>query len=941
MTEYATARLWMSWGVRPAAMIGHSLGEYVAACLSGVFSLRTALKLVVMRGKLFEGLPDGEMLSVALPENELLSLLNQKLSIAAVNGPAQCVVSGAVADVDEFARLLDAKGVERRALKISVGAHSTLVEPILGVFRQSLEGVGLQPPAIPFISNVTGNWIRTEEATTADYWVRQLRQTVRFGEGIEELLKEPQRVLLEVGPGRTLSTLAKAQQRPADTQVFLASLRHPYDRVSDLAFLLTTLGELWLSGVEVDWRGFYHHEPRNRLRLPTYPFERQRFWIEAGTGASLGGGARKPAALTKKRDIKDWFYLPTWEETVPPQTYEPERLIAEYPRVLVFVDEGGLGAQFHELLTGVGCEVVRVRAGDSFAKTDGGAYTLSPGEPAHYDNLLVDLLASGEGLSAILHLWSVTPSQDAAGAQDLSAHMARGFYSLVYLAQALSRQSFFHPLKLLVVSTGVQEVIGTEVLCAEKAALLGPCKSIPQEYLNVSCQAIDVGEPSGKAWERALAAALASELLATANDHVVAYRGRRRWVQTFSPVTLPGAKEHETVFREGGVYLITGGLGGVGLTLAEYLSRTVRARLILVGRTALPPREEWPLLLDGGDEEGERVRRVVEMERLGAEVLALAADVAEPAEMHEVVRRGFERFGALNGVIHAAGVVGTKAVKAIPELHAEECEAQFRPKVSGLYSLAESLAGIELDFCLLTSSLAAILGGLGYATYAGASAFMDTFARSHSRTRAVPWLSIDSDLWQIGAANASTQTWSQLPMTSEEGSEAIERALRKRWWPQIVISTGDLQARIDQWVNLEPMGDASAREEKGKGAGSHSRPNLRNAYVPPSSDLERVIAGILQGRLGIEQVGLHDNFFDLGGQSLLATQVVSALRDAFQIEISLRSLFEMPTVAGMSQTIEAIGEREGVDLHRAAQVILQLNELSEDEVKSMLAARQN
>jgi acyl transferase domain-containing protein/acyl carrier protein len=932
MTEYANARLWMSWGVRPVAMIGHSLGEYAAACIAGVFSLQEALELVVIRGKLFAQLPPGEMLSVTLPESDLRSLLPPDLYIAAVNGPAQCVVSGGLAAVNEFARRLDAKGVENRVLKITVAAHSKLVEPILQSFQHAVERFHLAPPLIPFISNVTGTWIKTEEATSPDYWVRHLRQTVRFGAGVRELLKEPERVLLEVGPGRTLSTLAKPQRQHPETQIVLASTRHPLDSTSDHSFLLTTLGELWLSGVEIDWSGLHRGERRNRVALPAYPFERKRYWVEADGRAVMGGPSRKSAALVKKPDIKDWFYLPTWTETAPLPLVEPQRLTETYPRVLLFATEDGLSARLHELLTASGCEVVTVQIGEAFSRTHDRAYSLNPARPDDYDELLAQLLASGHAPAACVHLWN-TADGDLDDVAGIRPHFERGFYSLVYLAQALSQNGFFEPLKLLVVSSGLHEVTGVEALCAPKATLLGPCRTIPQEYPNITCCTIDIETGKNITAEKDMAAALAAELAEKVNHHTVAYRGRRRWIPSFSPVTLP-ASDEAPVFREHGVYLITGGLGSVGLTLAEYLARTFHARLVLVGRTELPPREQW-LAADG--EQDERIRRILAMEEAGAEVLTLAADVADVQQTRDVVRRCFARFGSLHGVIHAAGVVGAKAVKTIPELTADESEKQFRPKVAALYSLAEVLDGIELDFCVLTSSLAGLLGGLGYAAYSGASAFMDAFARSHSRGRSSPWLSVDSDLWEIGAGNASTQTWSQLPMTSAEGCEAIHRVVSRQSWPQIVISTGDLQARMDQWLKLDSK--ESDAEESVKSAVSHARPNLRNAYVPPSTDLEHVVASILAGRLGIEQVGLHDNFFDLGGQSLLATQVVSALRDAFQIEISLRSLFETPTVAGMSRTIETIGEQEGVDLHKAAQVILQLDQLSDDEVKLMLAAK--
>jgi acyl transferase domain-containing protein/acyl carrier protein len=285
--EYALAQLWLSWGVRPQAMIGHSIGEYVAATLAGVFSLEDALTLVAARGRLMQQLPEGRMLAVPLPEEEVYLLLGEKLSLAAVNGPSLCTVSGPTDAVDALQNWLVEQGVVCRRLHTSHAFHSAMMEPILRPFTEQVKKVRLKPPQIPYVSNVTGAWIKTEEATAPNYWARQLRQTVRFAEGVGQLLKEPARILLEVGPGRTLSTLARRYPDRGDEPVVLSSLRplqvensRNGDRQSDVAFIFTTLGRLWLAGVQVAWSGFYAHERRHRLALPTYPFERQRYWVE-------------------------------------------------------------------------------------------------------------------------------------------------------------------------------------------------------------------------------------------------------------------------------------------------------------------------------------------------------------------------------------------------------------------------------------------------------------------------------------------------------------------------------------------------------------------------------------------------------------------------------------------------------------------------------------
>ncbi len=274
--EYALARLWMSWGARPEAMIGHSIGEYVAACLAGVFSLEDALMLVAARARLMQSLPGGAMLSVGLCEKETLPLLGAELSLAAVNGPSLCVISGPVEAIDKVeSHLAKGKTICRR-LHTSHAFHSGMMVPILESFTKEVEKIKLNPPQIPFISNVTGTWIPAAEATSPAYWTRHLRHTVRFADGIGELGKEPERIYLEVGPGRTLSALAGEQLDEAA----IASLGHQRERQFDVERLLEAVGRLWLAGVQIDWPRLYDGQRRRRVPLPTYPFERKRYWIE-------------------------------------------------------------------------------------------------------------------------------------------------------------------------------------------------------------------------------------------------------------------------------------------------------------------------------------------------------------------------------------------------------------------------------------------------------------------------------------------------------------------------------------------------------------------------------------------------------------------------------------------------------------------------------------
>ncbi|HLX08814.1 MAG TPA: amino acid adenylation domain-containing protein, partial [Thermoanaerobaculia bacterium] len=298
VVEYALARLWQSWGIRPQALAGHSLGEYTAACLAGVFSLADALRLVAERGRLMQGLAAGAMLAVSLPEPELLPLLGEEVALAAVNAADRCVVAGPPAAVQELAGRLAARGVACRPLAASRGFHSTMVEPVIEPLSRVFGEIRLDPPELPLLSNLTGTWMRPEEATDPAYWLRQLRATVRFGAAVDELLQEPERILLEVGPGRALTTLARQGDRSRRQRPILATLAAAGTR-SPAAAVRETLGRLWLCGLQVDWTAVHGGAPRRRLPLPTYPFERQRCWIEgAAAAASAPAAVPAPVAAT-------------------------------------------------------------------------------------------------------------------------------------------------------------------------------------------------------------------------------------------------------------------------------------------------------------------------------------------------------------------------------------------------------------------------------------------------------------------------------------------------------------------------------------------------------------------------------------------------------------------------------------------------------------------
>ena len=925
VVEHALAQLWMEWGVRPEAMIGHSIGEYVAACLAGVFTLEGALSLVVLRGRLMQDLPAGAMLAVSLREEDVYGWLRDGLSLAAINAPDRCVVSGPRERIEELQSQLADQGIGSQLLRTSHAFHSEMMTPILRRFEAEVAQASLQPPRIPFLSNISGRLIRADEATDPAYWARHLRKTVRFSEGVREVLREERQILLEVGPGRSLAGHVRRQADGAAKRV-VTSLPHPEEGMDDRRALLAALARLWVAGAQVEWSRFAQPEARRRVPLPTYPFERKRYWVERRSLGTAAGYRPQPAA--KRPDVADWFYVPIWKPTSPPSPPAVGSLAAASPW-LVFISGEETGERLVAGLTAAGHRPLLVRKGDRWVASDERTFVIDPARAEDYSRLFHVLAERGEFPCKIVHLWSLgsawQPRQDAIDA--LRVAQEPGLLSLLHLVRALAGEARGGAIGIDVVTADTQAVTGERELRPEAATVLGLCRVVRQEYPEIICRSIDLSFSEARCYRATRIEQLLAELNTAADATAVAFRRSCRWVEVFEPLRLDAGRVGAATLRENGVYLITGGLGEVGLALARHLARKARARLVLLGRNGLPPRVEWPDWAENRGRIGRQVRQVLELEEMGAEVLTLSADVTDESSLRAAIKACRERFGELHGVIHAAGAPA--AMQPIQETGAADVDRQLQPKAYGLLALDRALADLELDFRMLMSSLSTVLGGLGFAAYAAANAYLDAFAGS-SGVEGALWTSVDWDGWKRGEASGGLAS---LAMTPEEGGEAFERLLGLGALPRIVVSTADLHARLDQWQRI-----SSAEPESYAAERLHDRPELPNSYVAPQSDAEQSIAALWQELLGIREIGVFDNFFELGGDSLLATQLLSRLRRAFQVEIPLRGLFETPTVASLA-TLVARDEYRQEGLQTLEDLLSTIEGLSDGEVEEAIARK--
>ena len=1251
--EYALARMWMAWGVVPRFMIGHGLGEYVAACLSGVLSLENALTLVASRAQIIQSLTPGGMLAVALSETKLQ--------------PMKSIASS---------------------------------------FMQEVKKIRLHPPRIPYLSNVTGTWIDAAEATDPEHWVNHLLQPVRFAENIEGLSQDANLILLEVGPGQTLGSLARRHPVYFSEQNVLYSLPTRVESSPDGAVHLHTLGRLWLAGLSIDWSGMYRHVRPRRLSLPTYPFERRRYWIEpdkidaesgprkaahpdwqaivkegriqaqtgieafnnsayrekkqglhrlcagyvnlalrklgafktpsdhysaddllqrfsilpryrqliprclnalvaqghleqhgntftnlkalgkkdwdrlvnrvdclwadapqwielvrvcgeryaavltgdvdprallftgpiyntlqdvyqnsaesnyfngilqrvlkqivqalptnvhlkileigAGTGATTahllpelprrrtsytftdigpafltqarekfaeynyvdyrvldiqnppgeqGFGAeifdiiiaanvlhatrnlsealnhtrsllapsgflllweitqpevlffdvafpllepfdkadllrsqhpfltssqwqdalrsarfvdtetfpetdlledhiiiarasmtrdfpeafstsdepRESAASigqarVKRANIADWFYLPSWKRV--PQVHSDNGKIVAGECWLVFIDLCGLGDHLVKQLRLKGQEVLTVRTGKGFAAKNSD-YVIDPSHACDYRTLYEMLQNQGRFPAKILHLWSVTPDSLETKGLDLETSQNLGFFSLLYIAQVFGESSdatdCTKAIQIDIISNHIQEITGEEVLHPEKATLLGAWRVIPQEYQNITCRAIDVvlADALGAKMEQ-LIDQLIRECSTQSPSMPIAYRGIHRWMKTYEPVHIDRLENSKSRLREQGVYLITGGLGGVGLVLAEDLAEKVQAKLILVGRSLFPEKKAWTTWLkthDSKDKVSSKIRKLQKIEDLGAEVLVCNADVSDDKQMRVVLGNVYHQFGNIDGVIHTAampgdGTIKLKSVGAVTRV--------FAPKLLGTMVLDRFFRDKELDFFILCSSLTAIMGGFGQVDYCAANAFLDAFAQARASATRTFTVSINWDLWKEVGMGVNLDVPIELKdwrkkslehgMLSSEGIEVFNRILTNSF-PQVIVSTTDGLLRIEDFNEKVKSHYLRFLDSDSHARGYHSRPELSNDYAPPRNDLERTMAKIWQECFGINQVGIHDDFFELGGDSLLAVQLLTRLGEVLGISLASHSLLESPSIAKLADEV--------------------------------------
>ena len=895
--EYALAKLWMHWGVQPKSMIGHSLGEYVAACLADVLSLEDALMLVASRSRLMQEMQTGSMLSVPLSAERVqqdLASSNLGIEIAAENGPMLCVVSGPTANIERYQSLLATQhDIDSQILRTSHAFHSVMMEPMLQSFEDVLATVTLKPPRIPYVSNLSGTWITEQQAIDPRYWCQQLRQAVRFSQGIHTILDETENALLiEVGPGKTLGQLTRLHQSQDQTPVpILSSLPTVHEKTSSTDCILSSLAQAWVKHQPVSWDTFYQEERRLKVSLPTYPFERTKYWIEAGT-TKKDVIPRDTLLSARQVDPKKWFYTDAWQ-SVPllnPNTVQKSTF-------LIFCAQLSAIGTLQNKLQESGHQVIVVDSKAEFARTASTQFSLDFQNFAHLETLLSTLKKDELRFDNVVYV-----------DQSLSANLD-GALDLLNIAKALGSLHDVERKTLSFVGQGVIGPFNSAKLHAIKASIVGLLTSLEYELPTMRCKLLDVDGLDTRTTQK-----IYQWLLSGTAKPIAALRSSDYWELSLEALSLDQTPLQGQIEQKK-TYLVLGGLDGVGQAFSLALATAVKGNLILSSR-------------DAGFNNSTSVKNFIEqLEKSGSQIFSFYLDPSRTDQLTQTLEASAHIPNELDGLICCYDMLEEKPIGLLNDLEPLQCQTYLDAQRLFLEQLSDYVDSKQLDFCVVMSSLSAKIGGFGQTAHAMSGSYVDAFINYKTRNGLTPWMVMNWDRW----TDASTEAFQTSDFSAQEGMLAFRQALDLLPIPSITIATSHPELRKAHAVQSAANTDAGHDTQD-----LYERPELEAEFIDASTPTELKLAKLWQECLKIKRVGIHDNFFDLGGHSLLAAQVIRQIKQTFQATVDLGLFFSAPSIAEQSQLIDS-----QINMHHMPEDITDelamLENMTEQEVEALLA----
>lgn len=903
--EYALAELWRSWGFVPRVVMGHSVGELVAACVAGALEFRDAIDFVAARGELMQALPTRGAMAAVFADEETVTRalrgLESHVSIAAINSPRNTVVSGARDSVGLVRDQLAAQGIDSRLLHVSEAFHSPLVDPVLPALEKAAEAMASRRPDITLISNITGR--PHETAPSPRYWRDHARHPVRFHDGMVALRELGCGNFLEIGPGSTSVALGRECVRDPGVTWLVSLNRHTGDRRA----ILGSLGRLYVEGHRVAWQGLAGDCSRRRVPLPTYPFERKRFWLGGNARTSpvhtpQAAAERLPAFTTLSEDaeaperLNDCLYHVTWQEQEEP---DRDPMSDERAAWLILSDQHGVGTALAHTLQrrGHACHVVR--PGPTGGSPLPGVWTLDPSHREEFDVLLQSVRhREPSGVRHIVLLWGLDAAPiSEMSVEDLEAAERLAARSMLYLVQALAKTNGYAECRLWVVTRGAQRIDdAADESCEPVQALLwGMGRTIALESPALWGGTIDL--PIISVSREADGESLAESILQSSDERQVAIRHGRRHVPRISRLLRDRIAKPAIPVRGDATYLITGGSGMLGLTTARWLVDRGARHVALLAR---------------GSREESAEEQLAELRAQGAHVHVFRGDVASEADVARVLAEMRAHLPPLRGVVQGAGVLADGIVM---QMTWDMFTRATAPKVRGTWVLHRRLRDVPLDFFLMQSSLLSLTGSVAQANYTAANAFLDSFA-DYRTSHGLPGTAINWGPW-AGAGMAVSASSRSEALWQARGVSFIQPAFARRALDcvfaqpldHVTVSICDWDAYATQVGRSAPLYDNLANN-----SWRRTVPGRLAAAADgsrPSADVRRDRTGLLRAlceqvtsELGLEQrVDTRQPLQQLGVDSLMSVNLANRLEAALGVSVPVATLVRGPSLEQLADQL--------------------------------------
>ncbi|WP_254174385.1 type I polyketide synthase [Planktothrix pseudagardhii] len=941
--EYALFELWKSWGIKPDILMGHSVGEYVAATVAGVFSLEEGLKLIAARGRLMQLTQAGEMVSVLASESvvrKAITPYNSQVSIAAFNGIESIIISGTKEAIRAICSHLESQGIKTKQLQVSHAFHSPLMEPILTEFAAITQQITYNLPQIPLISNITGQQ-NDQSIATSQYWVQHLRQPVKFAQGIDTLHQQGYTVFLEIGPQPILLGMGR-QCLPGNKAIWLPSL-HPPQIDSQQTF--SSLAQLYVQGFKINYPYRTDILPV-KVSLPTYPFQRQRYWIESLQDTqkkltsitrqnnisplkqlnqkdieelvqklektdkfsdsqleilvnSLNDLTKKEQSQLSEPNIKDWLYKIEWKPLNITQSHH----IFQPSHWLIFADSKGLGQALKNQLQHQGHECSLVYRADTYQHSETGIYRLNPEQPQEFDQLYQAIIESSTlPLQKIIHLWSL----DATTEQNLTISALEelqlwGCGSVIHWLQAVIKNSKTILPQLWLITRGSQPVLNTEKIAVTQSSLWGLGRVISWEYSHLWGGLIDLdSQGSQQEIETLLQLVIDSQK----QDHL-ALRSDQLYKASLVKYNLKPQKV-EMSFYEEATYLITGGLGDLGLHTAEWMVSKGAKHLVLISRR--PASEQAQ-------------KKIERLETAGASIHIFSSDISIETDLSKIIDKIQTSLPPLRGVIHAAGILDDGILQ---NMSWERFTQVIAPKVKGACHLHKLTQKLSLDFFVCFSSMASLLGSPGQGNYAAANAFIDALAY-YRRQIGLPGLTINWGAWsQAGMATRVAsqyqnrwKTFGISSITPKQGLQILGELLLNQSSPQVGVLAADWSILTEQWSLgypnslLSELLEQEKLEQKPAITPKNNQGILEKLKATTEAEYKDILQNYLLSlvaktlQINLSEIPTQRNLIELGMDSLMTMEIVNQLSQDLNFIIYPREFYERPRIDSLTEYLSA------------------------------------